>query len=403
MSAELISHGDLRLQNRISSALRRGEACFRLYFWIHEKSFFTTKAVFPTSYSGTLLITNGRTTKLFLTNCWYIAAWSRDIKHKLTARKMLSQNLVFYRQQDGSVAALEDACPHRKLPLSKGRLLGDVVECGYHGLQFDCSGMCVSAPTQDRISPTAKVRMFPVIEKLGFVWVWMGESGQANENQVFNIPEFDNPQWGKTEGGTLDIQCHYLWLTDNLLDPSHVAWVHRTSFAAPGTDGVPLQQQSFDDGVVVSRWIFDQPLPPYYDSLVKFGGNCDRLQHYEVRTPSICINRSIFTRAGSGGDVDDLPDDAYVMVSYNFMTPIDEDSTTYYWLQCYNTDPDNVDIAKQINDGAIQAFNEDREILEAVHIGMNNMNSPNINLGLDAGSLHFRRTLAKAIAAEQKT
>ena len=72
------------------------------------------------------------------------------------------------------------------------------------------------------------------------------------------------------------------------------------------------------------------------------------------------------------------------------MTPIDEDSTCYFWFQRYNTDPDNVEIAKRINNGAIQAFDEDREILEAVHIGMNSMASPNINLGLDAGSLHFR-------------
>ena len=187
--------------------------------------------------------------------------------------------------------------------------------------------MCVLAPTQDRIPRAAKVRPFLVIEKWGFVWVWMGEPDHADEQKVFEIPDFDNPRWGMTEGGTLDIQCHYLWLTDNLLDPSHVAWVHQSSFAALGTDGVPLQQQSLNDGYVVSRWIYDQPLPPYYQPLVQFDGNCDRLQHYEVRAPSICINRSIFTPAGSGGNPDDLPDDAYVMVSYNFMTPIDEDST----------------------------------------------------------------------------
>ena len=358
-------------------------------------------AIFPTSCRDPASLTNCRIIHLFLTNCWYIAAWSRDIEHALTVRKILNQTLVFYRQKDGSVVALEDACPHRKLPLSKGRLLGDVVECGYHGLQFDCSGNCVLAPTQERIPPTAKVRKFPVVEKWGFVWIWMGEVDQADEAKIFNIENFDNPLWGMTEGGTLNIQCHYLWLTDNLLDPSHVAWVHQTSFAAPGTEGVKLQQQTFDDGVVVSRWIYDQPLPPYYAPLVKFDGNCDRLQHYEVRAPSVCINRSIFTPAGSGGNPEKLPDEAYVMVSYNFMTPIDENSTTYYWLQCYNTEPDNAEIGKQINDGAIGAFNEDREILEAVHIGMKNAVSPNINLGLDAGSLHFRRMLAKAIAAEQ--
>ena len=315
---------------------------------------------------------------------------------------MLDQNLVLYRQQDGSVAVLEDACPHRKLPLSKGRLLGDVVECGYHGLRFDYSGTCVMAPTQDRVPPTAKVRQYPAAEKWGFVWVWMGEPDLADERLIFQVANFGNTDWGMTEGGTLDIQCHYLWLTDNLLDPSHVAWVHQSSFAAPGTDGVPLEQQTFDDGVVVSRWIYDQPLPPYYERLVKFSGNCDRLQHYEVRTPSICINRSIFTPAGRGGDADELPDNAYVMMSYNFMTPIDADNTSYYWFQHFNTDPGDDEIAKQINDGAINAFNEDREILEAVHQGMNNMTSPNINLGLDAGALQYRRILAKAIEAERQ-
>ena len=127
---------------------------------------------------------------MFLRNCWYIAGWSRDIVRSLTARKILNQNLVLYRQSDDTVVALEDACPHRKLPLSKGRLLGDIIECGYHGLQFDCSGSCVLAPTQNRIPPTAKVRHYPIIEKWGFVWVWMGEVDKAEDVNVYDIQKF---------------------------------------------------------------------------------------------------------------------------------------------------------------------------------------------------------------------
>lgn len=340
---------------------------------------------------------------MFLNNCWYIAGWSRDIGQSLVARKMLNQNVVMYRQSNGNVAVMEDACPHRKLPLSKGRLLGDTIECGYHGLRFDCSGTCVLAPTQERIPPTAKVRVYPAAEKWGFVWVWMGDADKADESKIYEIENFDSPTWGLTQGGMLEIDCNYLWVTDNLLDPSHVAWVHKTSFAAPGTDDTPLQIEAFDDGVVVSRWISDQPLPPYYAPLVQFEGNCDRLQHYEVRTPSTCINRSIFTPAGTGGDAENLDDDAYVMVSYNFMTPIDEDRTTYYWIQHYNTNPDDEAIAKRLNEGAIMAFNEDREILEAVHVGMKHKISSNINLGLDAGSMRYRNILEKTIAAELTT
>ena len=314
---------------------------------------------------------------------------------------MLMEDVVLYRQSDGRIVVLEDACPHRKLPLSKGRLLGDIVECGYHGLQFDCSGSCVLAPSQDRIPPTAKVRAYPAVEKWGFVWVWMGEIENADESMICEIENYEDPSWGKTDGGMLEFNCHYLWLTDNLLDPTHVAWVHQSSFAAAGTGDTPLEIETFDDGVVVSRWISDQEPPPYYASLIKFEGKCDRLQHYEVRMPSTCINRSIYTPVGTGGDAEQLDDKAYLMASYNFMTPVDEDRTAYYWFQHYNTDPDDPTIATQINDGAIMAFNEDRDILEAVHSGMKNKTTPNLDLGLDAGSLHYRRLLDKAISAEQ--
>jgi vanillate O-demethylase monooxygenase subunit len=90
------------------------------------------------------------------------------------------------------------------------------------------------------------------------------------------------------------------------------------------------------------------------------------------------------------------------MISYNFMTPVDDDNSAYYWFQHYNTDPDNEAVAKQLNQGAIAAFNEDREVLEAVHVGMRDQLTPNINLGLDAGAVRFRELMKRSIAAEQK-
>ena len=84
----------------------------------------------------------------FIRNAWYVAGLSEDFGPQLTPLTILGQQLVFFRRSDGTVAALEDACPHRKLPLSMGRLEGDRVVCGYHGLTFDGTGTCVAAPTQ---------------------------------------------------------------------------------------------------------------------------------------------------------------------------------------------------------------------------------------------------------------
>jgi len=189
---------------------------------------------------------------------------------------------------------------------------------------------------------------------------------------------------------------------DNLLDPSHVAWVHRTSFAAAGTPDTPLEMEEFEDGLVVSRWIYDCAAPPFYQPLIKFDGSCDRMQHYEVRLPSVAINKGIYSPAGCGGPEWVQDGQSYEMISYNFLTPIDENSTRYFWLQQRNTDPDDDAITQQIASGAREAFVEDKVILEAVHSGIATESSRHINLGLDAAANRFRALLKDKIAAEHQ-
>lgn len=338
---------------------------------------------------------------MFLRNCWYVAGWSRDYQHSLKPQMLLGENIVFYRQANGDPVALEDACPHRKLPLSMGTLEGDLVVCGYHGLTFDCAGKCTDSPTQRGMTPRrAVVKSYPVVDRYRLLWIWMGDPEMADPDEIFEVENFDNPEWGYTDGGMLPIACNYLWMCDNLLDPSHVAWVHITSFGGGGTESAPLEMEKTDKGVIVSRWIYDQPPSPYYASLVKFEGNCDRKQHYECCYPAIAVNRSIYTPVGTGGPGKPPVDKTYMNISYNFMTPVDETNTQYIWFQHRNTDPSDAEISKKMNDGAIMAFNEDKVILEAVQKGMSKMATQNIDLGLDRGAKMFRRGLQRLIDAE---
>ena len=140
--------------------------------------------------------------------------------------------------------------------------------------------------------------------------------------------------------------------------------------------------------------------PPYYQPLLAFADNCDRKQHYEMRIPSTALNMSVYTRAGTGGAGATLPADAYINISYNFITPVDKDNALYFWFQHRNTDPDNAETDAKMFDGATMAFNEDKAVLEAVHIGMTNPKTPFMNLGLDAGAMRFRAKLEKRIKAE---
>ena len=339
---------------------------------------------------------------MFIRNSWYAAGWSVEYGQGLHARKILGDDVVIYRTGDGNPVALEDACPHRKLPLSKGNLKHDCIECGYHGLTFDGAGRCVAAPTQQETIPRrAKVHSYPVEDRWGMLWIWMGDPDRADADEIFHIENFDNPSWGKTRCGSMDIACNYLYITDNLLDPSHVAWVHVSSFAGAGTEDQPLNIDVQENSVLVSRWVNDRPPPPYYAELLAFEGNCDRKQHYECRLPAIAINKSIFTPVGSGGDDQPLHEKAFVNISYNFMTPVDETHSRYFWFQHRNTAPENEEISEKMFAGATMAFKEDRDVLVEVQKGMDNMKTPNLNLKLDLGAARFRNMVDKRIASEK--
>ena len=338
---------------------------------------------------------------MFLKNAWYVVGWSKEYGQKLVAQRLLNECVVLYRKQDGTPVALEDACPHRKLPLSKGTLKDDAIECGYHGLTFDGTGKCIAAPTQpEQIPEKARVRSYPVVDRYRLLWIWMGAPELADPNDIVHIENFDNPDWGCTEGGTMEMDCNYLWICDNLLDPSHVAWVHVSSFAGAGTDDGQLDLNRTESGVTVSRWIYGQLPSPYYSGLVKFQGACDRLQHYELRIPSIAINKSVYTPVGTGGPDKPFVDKTYINVSYNFMTPVDDGLTRYFWFQHRNTDPNDESVSKFMNDGARMAFEEDRAVLTEVHKGMRDRQTPNIDLRLDAGAKLFRKQLQQKIDAE---
>ena len=116
---------------------------------------------------------------MFLRNAWYVGAWSNElVQDKLLPRTLLDDPIVFFRTQTGTAAALFDRCPHRFAPLSRGRLEGEAIECGYHGLRFDRTGACVLNPyNPGHVPPRAHVRTYPLHEQQGIVWIWMGEAG----------------------------------------------------------------------------------------------------------------------------------------------------------------------------------------------------------------------------------
>ena len=159
--------------------------------------------------------------------------------------------------------------------------------------------------------------------------------------------------------------------------------------------------EEIENGVIVSRWVLGEAPPPYYKDMLPFGPTCDRKQHYECRMPSAAINMSVYTPAGEGGADKPLSDNAFINISYNFITPVDATTSRYVWFQHRNMHSEDDALSAQMFEGAKMAFKEDQEVLEYVQKGMDHRKSGYLNLALDAGAMRFRAKVAKAIKGDR--
>jgi phenylpropionate dioxygenase-like ring-hydroxylating dioxygenase large terminal subunit len=343
----------------------------------------------------------------FLRNCWYAAAWSHEIGRSLFARTILGEPLVFYRTEGGPPAALLDRCPHRLLPLSKGTLKGDTVECGYHGLTFDCAGACVRAPGQERIPPAARARSYPVAEHLGMVWVWPGDSALADTAKLFDqLPQWAEsqkpaPAWGLNCGPYTHVKANYQLLTENLVDPAHVSFVHKSTLGTAAMADIPIETTQIGDTLLVTRWTLDSPAAPILQRFGKWTGNVDRWQYYYLYPPSIAVVDFGSDRPGmEHGEA--ARDRGVRIYSCHFLTPETEGATHYFWLQLRNFASTDESVSRDITAQFIMAFDEDKGVLEAIQLAEQQpCVEQRVKLALDAGSVRLRRTVARLIEEEQ--
>jgi nitrite reductase/ring-hydroxylating ferredoxin subunit len=132
---------------------------------------------------------------VYIKNRWYIVAASSEISRKPLRRVVLDEPLVIYRGEDGRAIVMDDTCPHRFAPLSEGKLIGDHIQCPYHGIEFAPDGKCVRIPGQSHIAVSMRVNAFKTIERYGWIWTWIGDQGNVDESLMPDWPFLDDPKW----------------------------------------------------------------------------------------------------------------------------------------------------------------------------------------------------------------
>jgi phenylpropionate dioxygenase-like ring-hydroxylating dioxygenase large terminal subunit len=329
-------------------------------------------------------------------NCWWVAGFSDEIVHDLVGRWLLDTPVLLYRKSDGTVSAMEDRCPHRAAPLSMGRLVGDSVQCGYHGFTFNQDGQCTLVPSTGRPLAMAKVRVFPVIENPPFVWVYLGDPEKIAEVPLPHQLDWAQDHRFSSVKGRLDVSANYILLKENVLDLTHFGFVHANSFKI--TDFVSSPSFETDAWTTTYRQSFkNSPLAAFYaDPLgIEPGTPFDREAWGSFVSPALQTAGVDFVR----------PSDRKTMGQFRVThatTPVDHGKMLYFWViaRDYGTSPEQL---AALEKATLTGFYED----EAVLVAIQNMHDryaldaqPEVSVKADTGGVQCRRLIERWMARE---
>jgi phenylpropionate dioxygenase-like ring-hydroxylating dioxygenase large terminal subunit len=337
----------------------------------------------------------------YLRNAWYVAAWDDELKPgDMLHRTLLNEPILLLRDNNGMAHALHDRCPHRFAPLHLGSYDGHALQCRYHGLKFDGDGACIHSP--QGALPKAHAKSYPLIERHSMLWIWLGD---ADKVDAMLIPDFgyQDPDRAFVGKDYLHVNSNYLLEIDNILDLSHIEFLHPTTL---GSGGVSAGQYvaSKEGNQVWSKRLTDNEIMTDELSVamgVAPGSPVDRWIHVRWDAPA---NMAIFAGAVAHGRPHN---EGRETPTTHCFTP-ETDATTHYWFSiCFPKilgDPGAIMASEQIKFLRVPFEQEDLPMLEAQQRRVGEAGFWSLKpivLPGDAGGIRARRTLSRLIEQEQ--
>lgn len=291
-------------------------------------------------------------------NAWYVVAECKDLGRDLRHITALSEPLVMYRTEAGEAVVLDDRCAHRRFRLSKGKLVGDAVQCGYHGFTYDKTGACIWAPTL-RTKPKFGVRRYPSAERGPWVWAWFGDPTKADPADV-PFPKLDpNSTWTSAEGYKLN-PGNYMFLIENLMDLTHLHFLHGPDVATrEQADNPPKSVDLGPDAVAWHKETVD-----VCSGLFASMAGCDPQQLVTVQEDSYqvgpAINVGITKRVSRQGEENGLYPVAAVFV--HGLTPQDINATHQFFQVSLTFEPkEGIEAFRDLLEGVV--FQQDVDVI----------------------------------------
>ena len=338
----------------------------------------------------------------FIKNAWYVACWSDDVQvGKLFHRKLLGELVVFYRTIDGRAVALQDRCPHRFIPLHLGKIVDDKIQCGYHGLEFDCTGTCVKNPHGDgKVPAAAKVASYTVHDKHSMLWIWMGDA-QADPDTIPDYGVLDPESGFQLSRGNLHIEANYELMGENLLDLSHVTYLHDGYLGSPEQVGAGQELKEEGEHIICNRWMPNVSVPRIFDMLYRRDGKpVDMWTNMRWIPPSCFFLDSGVHEAGGQRE------DHGWYYGIHILTPETERTTHYHFAAAMPSGtkltPENAQKFRELRRYAFES--QDKPVIDAQQAAIGDSDfwaMKPVLLSIDVGPVRMRRALSRMLKAEQ--
>jgi phenylpropionate dioxygenase-like ring-hydroxylating dioxygenase large terminal subunit len=163
-------------------------------------------------------------------NFWYPICTSAELKADAPVRaQVLGLPFAAFRDSAGEAHVVADTCVHRGGSLGHGKVVDGRIACPYHGWAYDGSGRCVHIPPLDddsKIPARAKVDSYPVQERYGIVFAFLGDAPEQERCELFEITEWDQPGWRASGLVVFEVAAYFERSIENGLDPAHNQFVH---------------------------------------------------------------------------------------------------------------------------------------------------------------------------------
>ena len=338
----------------------------------------------------------------WLQNAWYVAGFQHELNDtNMMARQFLGISVVMMRHSDGTLAAFEDMCPHRLMPLSAGKRIGDELQCGYHGMRFSIRGECTRAPGQTQIPAAACLRTFPLAQRHGLLWIWMGRQELALPGLIPDIRWNDCQGWTPSRGYH-HVKADFRLSVDNLLDLGHESWVHTRTIGNGEEECIPDYPVKIvveGDGLIKAhREMPGIDPPPFFAMVLSHQGRINRWQTAVGLAPSICMTDFGVYPVGTS------PDGAYRSHVLHLLTPETETTTHYFWSVARNRRLDDEALTESIRQAIAQTFDEDAVVLAYQQSQLQKYGGsvPRVAMKVDLAPIRARRMLDALIKRESE-